>query len=111
MIDEVADGLVDSRQIAPIQLPGGELRRQLLEQRDPLSGVTLMTCPGGRTGRLDSLGSEGSSRPGEFSSDDLAGYFGTTDRFWLNLQTSFDQETEKDHLGRALDQVQPLRTA
>lgn len=41
----------------------------------------------------------------------LSRYFGTTDRFWLNLQTRFDLETEKDHLGAVLDQIQPLRTA
>ncbi|MBK8446511.1 MAG: HigA family addiction module antidote protein [Micropruina sp.] len=41
----------------------------------------------------------------------LARYFGTTDRFWLNLQNRFDLETEKDQLGTALDQIEPLRTA
>ena len=41
----------------------------------------------------------------------LSRYFGTTDRFWLNLQTRFDLETEKDNLGSALDQIEPLRTA
>ncbi len=41
----------------------------------------------------------------------LSRYFGTTDRFWLNLQTRYDLETERDHLGAALDQIQPLRTA
>ena len=32
----------------------------------------------------------------------LSRYFGTTDRFWLNLQTSYDLEVEKDRLGRRL---------
>ena len=41
----------------------------------------------------------------------LARYFGTTDRFWLNLQTRYDLETEKDNLGVTLDRIQPLRTA
>ena len=39
----------------------------------------------------------------------LARYFGPTDRFWLNLQTRFDLEIEKDHLGNALDQIEPLQ--
>lgn len=39
----------------------------------------------------------------------LGRYFGTTDRFWLNLQTRFDLEIEKDHLGNALDQIEPLQ--
>lgn len=29
----------------------------------------------------------------------LARYFGTSDRFWLNLQTSFDLDVERDRLG------------
>jgi len=40
----------------------------------------------------------------------LARYFGTTDRFWLNLQARFDLETEKDRLGDRLEEeVQVLR--
>lgn len=41
----------------------------------------------------------------------LARYFGTTDRFWLNLQTRYDLEIEKDRLGTALDQIHPLQSA
>jgi addiction module HigA family antidote len=33
----------------------------------------------------------------------LARYFGTSERFWLNLQTRHDLEREKDRLGRRLD--------
>jgi addiction module HigA family antidote len=32
----------------------------------------------------------------------LARYFGTTDRFWLNLQARYDLEREKDRLGKRL---------
>ncbi len=39
----------------------------------------------------------------------LARYFGTTDRFWLNLQTRFDLEVEKDHLGNILERIEPLQ--
>jgi addiction module HigA family antidote len=41
----------------------------------------------------------------------LARYFGTTDRFWLNLQTRYDLEIEKDHLGPTLEQIHPLQSA
>lgn len=41
----------------------------------------------------------------------LARYFGTTDRFWLNVQTRCDLEVQKDLLGSALDSIQPLRSA
>ncbi len=32
----------------------------------------------------------------------LARYFGTTDQFWLNLQTRYNLELEKDRLGERL---------
>ena len=32
----------------------------------------------------------------------LARYFGTSERFWLNLQTRYDIEVEKDRLGKRL---------
>ena len=42
----------------------------------------------------------------------LARYFGTTDRFWLNLQTRYDLELEKDRLGARLEtEVQILERA
>jgi addiction module HigA family antidote len=33
----------------------------------------------------------------------LARYFGTTDRFWLNLQARHDLEVQRDHLGARLE--------
>ena len=42
----------------------------------------------------------------------LARYFGTTDRFWLNLQARYDFEIEKDRLGtRLAKEVEVLRKA
>ena len=41
----------------------------------------------------------------------LARYFGTTDHFWLNLQTRFDLEVQKDHLGASLEAIRPIRSA
>ena len=38
----------------------------------------------------------------------LARYFGTSERFWINLQARYDLEVEKDRLGAALDDIQPL---
>jgi addiction module HigA family antidote len=32
----------------------------------------------------------------------LARYFGTSERFWLNLQARYDLEREKDRLGKRL---------
>ena len=41
----------------------------------------------------------------------LARYFGTSERFWMNLQTRYDLETERDRLGAALDEIHPLSEA
>jgi addiction module HigA family antidote len=38
----------------------------------------------------------------------LARYFGTTERFWLNLQARFDIELARDRLADALDAIEPL---
>jgi len=38
----------------------------------------------------------------------LARYFGTSDRFWLNLQSRFDLEVERDEIGPLLDAITPL---
>jgi addiction module HigA family antidote len=41
----------------------------------------------------------------------LARYFGTTDRFWLNLQTRYDLEVERDRLAGELEAIHPLQPA
>lgn len=41
----------------------------------------------------------------------LARYFGTTEHFWLNLQSRHDIEIERDRLGDHLDAIKPLRSA
>jgi addiction module HigA family antidote len=39
----------------------------------------------------------------------LSRYFGTSERFWLNLQTHYDLETEKDRLGDRLEKEVRIR--
>ncbi|MGH4021339.1 MAG: HigA family addiction module antitoxin [Pseudonocardiaceae bacterium] len=41
----------------------------------------------------------------------LARYFGTSERFWLNLQGRYDLEVVRDRLGPVLDEIRPLKTA
>ena len=41
----------------------------------------------------------------------LARYFGTSERFWINLQARYDLEVERDRLGAALEQIHPLASA
>ncbi len=39
----------------------------------------------------------------------LARFFGTSERFWINLQARYDLEIEKDRLGSELDAIEPLQ--
>ena len=41
----------------------------------------------------------------------LARFFGTSERFWINLQARYDLELEKDRLGDVLDGIRPLSAA
>ena len=41
----------------------------------------------------------------------LARYFGTSERFWLNLQAQFDLDVEADRLGDRLDREVAARRA
>lgn len=42
----------------------------------------------------------------------LSKFFGTSDRFWLNLQTRYNLEVEKDKLGSRLErEVETLKQA
>jgi addiction module HigA family antidote len=41
----------------------------------------------------------------------LARYFGTSERFWINLQARHDLEVERDRLGATLDQIKPVASA
>lgn len=38
----------------------------------------------------------------------MARFFGTSERFWLNLQGRYDLERERDRLASTLDKIQPL---
>ena len=41
----------------------------------------------------------------------LARYFGTSERFWANLQTRYELETQRDLLADQLDGIRPLVSA
>jgi addiction module HigA family antidote len=38
----------------------------------------------------------------------MSRFFGTSERFWMNLQTRFDLELERDRIGKDLEQIKPL---
>ena len=41
----------------------------------------------------------------------LGRFFGTSERFWVNLQSRYDLEVEKDRIGDELDGIRPLNEA
>lgn len=41
----------------------------------------------------------------------LARFFGTSDRFWVNLQSRYGLEVERDQIGPELDAITPLAVA
>jgi addiction module HigA family antidote len=41
----------------------------------------------------------------------LARYFGTTAQFWINLQSHYDLEMERDRIAGELERIRPLQTA
>jgi addiction module HigA family antidote len=94
--------------IAPIH-PGEILMEEFLEPLE-VSQNRLAVAIGVPPRRINEI-VHGKRRITADTALRLSRYFGTTDRFWLNLQTRYDLETEKDHLGVTLDRIQPLRTA
>jgi addiction module HigA family antidote len=38
----------------------------------------------------------------------MSRYFGTSERFWMNLQSHFYLELERDQIGKDLEQITPL---
>ena len=41
----------------------------------------------------------------------MARYFGTSERFWMNLQGRYDLEMERDRLVDTLNEITPLKSA
>jgi len=94
--------------IAPIH-PGGVLLEDFIEPL-VINQHKLAVAIGVPPRRINEIvhGKRGTSADTAMR---LARFFGTTDRFWLNLQTGYDLETERDDLGSALDNITPLQPA
>ena len=90
--------------IAPIH-PGEILMEEFLEPLE-VSQNRLAVAIGVPPRRINEI-VHGKRRITADTALRLARYFGTTDRFWLNLQTRYDLETEKDNLGSILDRIRP----
>jgi addiction module HigA family antidote len=59
-------------------------------------------------GRIDLVAARAPRRISADTALRLARFFGTSERFWINLQARYDLETEKDRLG---DEIRPLSAA
>lgn len=94
--------------MAPVH-PGEIL---LLEYLEPL-GVTqhrLAVAVGVPPRRINEI-VHGKRRISADTALRLARFFGTSERFWLNLQGRFDLEVERDRLAATLADIQPLASA
>lgn len=100
--------MTNTRTMAPIH-PGGVLQEEYL---GPLgvSQYRLAQAIGVPPRRINEIvhGKRGISADTALR---LARYFGTSERFWLNLQSRYVIEVERDRLATALGQIQPLKTA
>ena len=89
--------------------PGEVLREEYLE---PL-GITqhkLAVAIGVPPRRINEI-VHGKRRISADTALRLARYFGTSERFWLNLQGRYDLEAERDRLAPTLREIQPLVSA
>ncbi len=98
----------DNPIMAPVH-PGEMLMEDFLE---PL-GITqyrLAQAIGVPARRINEI-VHGSRRINADTALRLSRYFGMSDGFWLNLQSHYDLEVEKDRLGETLEDIEPLATA
>ncbi len=97
-----------AKKLAPIH-PGEILLEEFLEPMD-ITQYRLakdISVPARRINEIV----HGTRRVSADTALRLSTYFGTTERFWMNLQARYDLEVEKDRLGARLDdEVRELAT-
>ena len=98
---------MSERKLAPIH-PGEVLRSEFLEPLE-ISQYRLACQIGVPPRRVNEIVHQ-QRRISANTALRLARFFGTSERFWLNLQAAYDLEIERECLGDRLEQeVQPLR--
>ena len=98
-----------TKKLSPIH-PGEILREEFLVPMS-LSPYAVARAVGVPRTRIERLAHEQTAVTADTALR-LARYFGTTPAFWMNLQTRYELEVEKDLLGPRLDrEVQPARAA
>jgi len=103
------------KQIRPLVVGGAEVMDTLFPMRDTdaylLTRKYDLSWAGGSGPRRINEIVHGQRRVTAGTALRLSRYFGTSERFWLNLQGRYDLGTEKDRLGAALDDIRPLGAA
>jgi len=90
-----------TKRLAPVH-PGEVLLEEFIEEME-ISQYRVATDIGVSPRRINEIvhGKRGISADTALR---LARYFGTSERFWLNLQAQYDLDVERDRLGRRLEQ-------
>lgn len=94
--------------MAPVH-PGEMLREDFLEPLG-ISQYRLARAIGVPARRINEI-VHGTRRISADTALRLSRYFQMSDGFWMNLQAHVDLEVEKDRLGTALEDIEPLAKA
>jgi addiction module HigA family antidote len=106
---ETQEGQMDGDVFMPPVHPGEILLTEFLEPLE-LSQYQLARSISVPARRINEI-VHGDRRISADTALRLSRFFGTSERFWMNLQSRYDLEIEKDRLGPVLDDIQPLTAA
>jgi len=92
----------------PIAHPGRLLKRELASRT--LSANRLALAIGVPSGRITDI-LNGRRSISADTAVRLGRYFGTSDRFWMNLQATYEVMKAREAIGDAIDEIEPLSIA
>ena len=96
-----------ARKLAPMH-PGEVLREEFLLPLGLSSGALAKACGVPRT-RIERLSNEETGITADTALR-LSKAFGTSPELWLNLQTDYDIQIAKRHMGKDLAKIEPIKT-
>lgn len=97
--------MTDEPIMAPTH-PGVILREEFLQPLE-ITDYQLAKAIGVPQTRISAI-TYGRRRISADSGLRLSRYFGMSEQFWTGLQDDYDREMAKDHLGAALDAIDPI---
>jgi addiction module HigA family antidote len=86
--------------------PGAILREEFLEPMG-ITDYQLAKAIGVPQTRISAI-THGARRISADTGLRLSRYFGMSEGFWTGLQDDYERELAKDHLGNALEAIQPI---